>query len=193
MNKVQLFSLVSAAVLSTSAMAAQQYTTTFAPMNAEVSSNYLGKVGVAVPVTVLKTQGDKSQVRVEGWALAEYPSQLFIAPGQRIELASFDEEKAVKLDPKAGEKEVQGNIWVRASAEGWIETKSLTSDINGLWAQGKARLGQACSSCHGAPQANHFTANQWASQLPERGGRAGHTRAGSNALMFKYLQMHAKQ
>lgn len=62
-----------------------------------------------------------------------------------------------------------------------------------LWQQGKARHAEACSMCHAAPKADHFTANQWASVLPAKGGRTGHTRAGANAVMFKYLQAHAKK
>ena len=134
-----------------------------------------------------------AKVRIGGWSLKEYPSQIFKEAGLRIEYASFDEEKVVKLDGKSGEKTVQGNVWQKSTAEGWVPAKSLTKDINGLWKQGRERQQQACSSCHAAPAANHFTANQWASTLPERGGRVGHTRAGANALMFKYLQAHAKK
>lgn len=173
--------------------AAPQYTTSAVQINRAQNSDFLGKVAIASPVQVLEKKGDKAKVRISGWALQEYPSQIFSAPGVRIEYASFDEENAVKLNPKAGQETVQGNVWVKASAEGWINAKALTADANGLWKQGKARLGEACSFCHSAPTADHFTANQWASQLPERGGRAGHTRAGKNALMFKYLQEHAKK
>lgn len=98
----------------------------------------------------------------------------------------------MKLDPKAGEKTVQGNVWQRATATGWVPAKSLTGDLKGLWKKGEARELDACSSCHAAPKPAHFTANQWASQLPVRGGRTGHTRRGNNALMFKWLQEHAK-
>ena len=170
-----------------------QYTATPAQMDAKQNSGFLGTVAVAAPVTVLAKKGDRYQVRVEGWALKEYPSQIFKDAGLRIEYASFDEEGVVKLNAKAGEKTVQGNVWVRVSAQGWVDAKTITGDVNALWKKGKDRLGQACSSCHGAPAADHFTANQWASQLPVRGGRAGHTRAGANALMFKCLQEHAKK
>ncbi len=185
---------LAAAAFSTAVSAAQvQYTAEPVQINRSAKADYLGKVAVASPVTVLQKQGGKAKVRVEGWTLAEYPSQIFSEPGVRIEYASFDEENVVKVNPKAGEKTVQGNKWVRASAEGWIDAGALTGDLDGLWSKGRARLGQACASCHAAPAADHFTANQWASLLPERGGRTGHTRAGVNALMFKYLQTHAKK
>lgn len=186
--------LVAAACCAAGAVgAAPQYTTSAVQINRAQASDYLGKVAIASPVTVLAQKGGKAQVRISGWALKEYPSQIFAAPGVRIEYASFDEENVVKLDPKAGSQTVQGNEWVKATAVGWVDAQSLTGDIEGLWKQGKARLAAACSSCHGAPSADHFTANQWAGQLPERGGRAGHSRKGNNALMFKYLQEHAKK
>lgn len=161
-------------------------------VNAAPGSDYLGTLDVATPVTVLEKKGDMAKVRISGWSLKEYPSQIFKEAGLRIEYASFDEEKAVKLDGKSGEKTVQGNVWQKSSAEGWVPAKSLTKDIHGLWKQAAERHGDACSSCHGAPKADHFTANQWASQLPVRGGRTGHTRRGNNALMFKWLQENAK-
>ena len=167
------------------------YTAQPCEIEAKAGSDYLGTLTVATPVTVLKKSGDFTQVRIDGWTLQEFPSQLFKAANVRIEYASMDEEDAVKTDDKTV-KEVAGNPWVKASITGWVPTKALTADIKGLWKAGEDRLGQACASCHGAPAANHFTANQWASQLPERGGRTGHSRAGSNALMFKYLQEHAK-
>ncbi len=161
-------------------------------VNAAPGSDYLGTLDVATPVTVLEKKGDMAKVRISGWSLKEYPSQIFKEAGLRIEYASFDEEKAVKLDGKSGEKTVQGNVWQKSAAEGWVPAKSLTKHINGLWKQAAERHGDACSSCHGAPKADHFTANQWASQLPVRGGRTGHTRRGNNALMFKWLQENAK-
>lgn len=172
--------------------AEMQYTSERAVINAKPGTSLLGNLSVAAPVTVLETKDGQSKIRVEGWSLKEYPSQIFSTPGVRIEYASFDEEDAVKLNTEEKPVVVADNKWVKSSAEGWIPSKDLTPDINALWEQGKAREQQACSVCHPAPHADHFTANQWASLLPLKGGRTGHTRAGANALMFKYLQTHAK-
>lgn len=193
MKKFHVAVVLAAAMAGAAFAGPVQYTSASVQFNGSVASDYLGKLAVAAPVSVMQKKGDKVKVRVDGWALSEYPGQIFSAPGVRIEYASFDEEKAVKLNPAAGRQVVQGNEWVKASAEGWVDAAKLTSDLNGLWKKGKQRLADACSTCHGAPKADHFTANQWASQLPLRGGRAGHTRAGNNALMFKYLQEHAKK
>ncbi len=192
--KLQFAAALLVATFAAGAYAAPvQYTSEPVQINRTAKADYLGKIAAASPVTVLQKQGQKVKVRVEGWTLVEYPTQIFSAPGVRIEYASFDENNVVKTNPKAGEKVVQGNKWVKATAEGWIDARTLTSDLNGLWKKGAARHQQACSSCHAAPQPDHLTANQWASTLPERGGRVGHTRAGVNALMFKYLQTHAKK
>lgn len=184
--------LIISALLAAPTMAANVlYTAQPCEIEAKAGSDYLGTLAVATPVTVLQKKGDLVRVRVDGWTLQEFPSQIFKAANVRIEYASLDEEDAVKTDDKSV-KEVAGNPWVKAKVEGWVPAKALTANVKVLWQSGEARLGQACASCHGAPAANHFTANQWASQLPERGGRTGHSRAGANALMFKYLQEHAK-
>lgn len=193
MKKIFVTAALAATMSAAFGAAPVQYTEAALQVYGAVDSDYLGKVAVATPVSVIKKQAGKVKVKIQGWALSEYPAQIFAEPGVRIEYASFDEEKAVKLDPSAGRKVVQGNEWVRASAEGWVDAAAVTADVDALWAKGRQRLAEACSTCHGAPKADHFTANQWASQLPVRGGRAGHTRAGNNALMFKYLQEHAKK
>lgn len=181
-----------AMALAQAASAADVYTSASPEVNATAEGSYLGSLDVATPVEVLEAKGNQSKIRVSGWALKDYPSQIFKDAGLRIQYASFDEEGAVKLDPKGGEKTIQGNVWQKASAEGWVPTSSLTKDIGALWAEGEKRHKDACSSCHPAPHANHFTANQWASQLPAKGGRTGHSRAGNNAVMFKWLQENAK-
>lgn len=185
-----------AAGLAAAALTASAAETWYARPTLEVKANpgsdYLGTLDVASPVTVLEKKNGMAKVRIDGWSLKEYPSQIFQEAGLRIEYASFDEEKAVKLNAKGGEKTVQGNVWQKSSAEGWVPEASLTKDLDALWKAGAARHADACSSCHGAPKPEHFTANQWSSQLPVRGGRTGHTRRGNNALMFKWLQAHAK-
>lgn len=178
---------------SPAVFASTSYLTASTDLNANAQGTYVGKVDVAAPVQVLAKKDGMAKIRVSGWSLQEYPSQIFTKPGIRIENASMDEESAVKLDPKAGQKTVQGNVWVRSSAEGWVPADKLTADIKSLWAQGKERQAQACSVCHPAPHADHFTANQWSSLLPVRGGRTGHTRKGANQLMFRWLQEHARQ
>lgn len=103
--------------------------------------------------------------------------------GLRIQYAAFDEDGAVKLS--GAEKSVQGNAWQAASAEGWVPPAGLTQDLDGLWKKAEVRHADACSTCHGAPKASAHTANEWAGQLPKRGGRTGHSSAGANELMFK--------
>ena len=157
---MQIKQLLAAALIAAAvpaAFAAAGYLDQSVPVNGKATGDFLGKINVATPVEVLEKKGAQALVRVSGWSLKEYPSQIFKAPGVRIEEASFDEEKAVKLDPKAGEKTVQGNVWVRSSAQGWVPAKAITTNINTLWAQGKARclLDLPRSSCseslHGEP------------------------------------------
>ena len=171
---------------------ATDYLSQSTSINAALDGAYLGKATVASPVEVLERKDGQAHVRISGWTLKEYPGQIFTAPGVRIENASIDEVGALKLGASKSQN-VQGNDWVAASVEGWVPESKVTSDINALWTKAKARHADACSTCHAAPAADHFTANQWATLLPVKGGRAGHTRKGANELMFRYLQEHAKK
>jgi trimethylamine-N-oxide reductase cytochrome c-type subunit TorC len=189
MFKKILVTLVCAAPLV--AGAETLYTKTPVEINAKETSSLLGKLSILTPVDVIETKGDRTKVTVKGWALKEYPSQIFKDAGLRVEYGSFDEEESVKLEEKGG-KEVAGNEWVPASVTGWVPSAALTPDRAALLAEGKQKEAQTCSACHPAPEANHFTANQWASLLPVKGGRTGHTQAGGNAILFKYLQENAK-
>lgn len=111
--------------------------------------------------------------------------------GLRIQYAAFDEDGAVKLS--GAEKSVQGTPGrPRAQKAGCPPPAGLTQDLDGLWKKAEVRHADACSTCHGAPKASAHTANEWAGQLPKRGGRTGHSSAGANELMFKWLQAHAK-
>ena len=112
---MQIKQLLAAALIAAvvpAAFAATGYLDQSVPVNGKATGDFLGKINVATPVEVLEKKGAQALVRVSGWSLKEYPSQIFKTPGVRIEEASFDEEKAVKLDPKSGEKTVQGNVWV---------------------------------------------------------------------------------
>lgn len=121
-----------AAGLAAAALTASAAETWYAAQTLEVKANpgsdYLGTLDVASPVTVLEKKNGMAKVRIDGWSLKEYPSQIFQEAGLRIEYASFDEEKAVKLNAKGGEKTVQGNVWQKSSAEGWVPEASLTKD-----------------------------------------------------------------
>ena len=101
-----LFAAALSAALLQPAMAAPMWLNLTVPVNGTTAGDYLGKVTVATPVEVLQKKGSQALIRVSGWSLKEYPAQIFKEPGVRIENASFDEEKAVKLNPKAGEKTV---------------------------------------------------------------------------------------
>ena len=105
-----LFAAALSAALLQPAMAAPMWLNLTVPVNGTTAGDYLGKVTVATPVEVLQKKGSQALIRVSGWSLKEYPAQIFKEPGVRIENASFDEEKVVKLNPKAGEKTVQGNV-----------------------------------------------------------------------------------
>ncbi len=110
--------------------------------------------------------------------------------GLRIQYAAFDEDGAVKLS--GAEKSVQGTPGRPRAQKAGCPPAGLTQDLDGLWKKAEVRHADACSTCHGAPKASAHTANEWAGQLPKRGGRTGHSSAGANELMFKWLQAHAK-
>jgi hypothetical protein len=79
------------------ASSATLYTTGVLDFNKTTKGSYLGKIGAAVPVTVLKKQGSLSYVRISGWTLAEYPSMIFAEPGVRIEYAPLTKKVPSRL------------------------------------------------------------------------------------------------
>lgn len=184
---------LSAALLcfSAPAVAEELYTTGPAEICIKENISPLGTIAVATPVDVLDKKDGYTKVKVNGWVLKDYPAYVFKAPGVRIEYGVFEAKGAVASAYKDAE-DAAGNQWMKVSVMGWVSDKHLTSDIGSLWMKAQDRMMRVCSACHPVPEIRHFTANQWASQLLVRGAMVGHSRAGNNALMFKYIQEHAK-
>lgn len=93
--------LMTAAALLTmvgTASSATLYTTGVLDFNKTTKGSYLGKIGAAVPVTVLKKQGSLSYVRISGWTLAEYPSIIFAEP----DAAEYFVKNCEWIAPKPG-------------------------------------------------------------------------------------------
>lgn len=93
--------LMTAAALLTmvgTASSATLYTTGVLDFNKTTKGSYLGKIGAAVPVTVLKKQGSLSYVRISGWTLAEYPSMIFAEP----DAAEYFGKNCEWIAPKPG-------------------------------------------------------------------------------------------
>ena len=67
--------LIAAAVPA--AFAATGYLDQSVPVNGKTTGDFLGKINVATPVEVLEKKGAQALVRVSGWSLKEYPSQIF--------------------------------------------------------------------------------------------------------------------
>lgn len=93
--------LMTAAALLTmvgTASSATLYTTGVLDFNKTTKGSYLGKIGAAVPATVLKKQGSLSYVRISGWTLAEYPSMIFAEP----DAAEYFGKNCEWIAPKPG-------------------------------------------------------------------------------------------
>lgn len=192
---IKAASALSAVLICFSAPTASEelYTTGPAVICIKENLSPLGTIAVATPVDVLDKKDGYTKVKVNGWVLKDYPAYVFKAPGVRIEYGVFEAKGAVASAYKDAE-DAAGNQWMKVSVVGWVADNVLTDDVGSLWVKGQDRMMRICSACHPTPEVRHFTANQWASLLPERGAMAmvGHSRAGHNALMFKYIQEHAK-
>lgn len=176
---------------SAPAVSEELYTTGPAVVCIKENISPLGTIAVATPVDVLDKKDGYTKVKVNGWVLKDYPTYVYKAPGVRIRYGVFEAKGAVASAYKDVE-DAAGNQWMKVSVMGWVPDNLLTDDIGSLWKKGRDRMMRICSACHPVPEVRYFTANQWASQLPERGAMVGHSRSGRNALMFKYIQEHAK-
>lgn len=183
---------VSAALCFAMPLAAEElYTKEPAVICIKDNISPLGTIAIATPLDVLDKKDGYTKVKLNGWVLKDYPAYVFKAPGVRIEYGVFEAKGAVASAYKDAE-DAAGNQWMKVSVMGWVKNESLTGDVGSLWMKAQDRMLRVCSACHPVPEVRHFTANQWASQLPLRGAMVGHSRAGHNALMFKYIQEHAK-
>ena len=143
-------------------------------------------------VTVLGTEGDRVQVRLDGWEQEGAARVMYALPGHRILTASM--QPPAQAAVARGEMQtvaLTGQNWTEISLDGWVPRASLTADQSQLWTYADQTYQTACSVCHRANEPDEFTANQWIGQMQGMRDRSVITPE-QYRLVLRYLQLHAR-
>lgn len=177
-------------MLSASLFAKTQYATEVKPLYSDVeSTKVIGKLLPTAKVEILKVEGKRALVSIEGFQEEGKPAMYFV-PGKRILNAGFDAKAGVKFE-KINTLSIDGKTYHEAKVQVWTDSENLVDDVNTLYAKGKDMYEQNCSMCHGLHPVKEFTANQWPSMFKAMVGRTGIEKK-DYFLVIEYLQKNAK-
>lgn len=154
------------------------------------SSKVVGKLLPTTEVTILKKEGDRVLLSIEGYAPAGENIALYFVPNKRILNAGFSKNSGVKFE-KIGSTNADGKAFDKLKVQVWSENTDLSDDVKPLFAQAKDLFDQNCSMCHGLHQPKEFSANQWPSMFKSMAGRTGIDKK-DYQLVIQYLQKNAK-
>lgn len=172
------------------AFAQTQYATTVKPLYADAkSSKVIGKLLPTAEIEVIKIEGKRVLISIEGFQEDNKPALYYVA-GKRILNAGFDSKAGVKFE-KLDSQKVDGKTYNKSKVQIWTDNSDLTNDINALYAQAKGMYEQNCSMCHGLHSVKEFNANQWPSMFKAMAGRTGIDKK-DYFLVIEYLQKNAK-
>jgi nitrate/TMAO reductase-like tetraheme cytochrome c subunit len=151
----------------------------------------LGKVTTATELAVIKTLGEKTQVRINGWSAYGAETIIFKTIGKRIILALLN-DKAIKSIKKGKTQQDEYEAeWNESSIVGWVKTSDLTKEKDAIWTKANQLFTERCGGCHQSHPPHEFTANQWPNILKAMKDRAGLT-SDDQWLLTKFMQNHAK-
>ena len=156
--------------------------------DADPSGKFLG----ATKLTVVGRDGDKLQVRLEGWQIEGADSVFYQEQGQRVMQAVLaDDAIATVQQSDTIDDPETGQVWHAASLTAWIDEESLNKDLPELWQYSSNVFGNACAVCHVQPEPEHFLANQWIGNLKAM-KRFTSLTDDQYRLLLAYLQNHSK-
>lgn len=151
-----------------------------------------GKLLGGAPVTVAARDGDRVQMVLKGWQMADAPSVIYQSMGHRVMQAVLDDAAAaavIRGEPRTDAD--TGQVWVPAELTVWSDAAGMNTDRQAVWAYGQTAYQQACAACHVLPQQKHFTANQWVGTMKSM-RRFTSFSDDQYRLILAYLQNHSK-
>lgn len=156
------------------------------------STEAQGKFLGGAEVTVVKREGDKTQLTLNGWQTEGATSVVYQAKGQRVMMAVLSSEAAAKVTPGTPEKDADtGQTWTPVELTLWSDANGLNTDRAAVWAYSHKTFQTTCSACHVLPQQEHYTANQWIGTLKAM-RRFTSFSDDQYRLILAYLQNHSK-
>jgi mono/diheme cytochrome c family protein/cytochrome c553 len=160
--------------------------------NVEGSSPEQGKLLGGATVQIARRNGDKLQLVLKGWQMADAPSVVYQAKGHRVMTAVLadDAQSAIKRGTPETDADT-GQSWVPVEVTTWSSVSDLNTNRQALWDYSQATFQKTCSACHVLPQKDHFTANQWIGTLKAM-KRFTSFSDDQYRLVLAYLQNHSK-
>lgn len=151
-----------------------------------------GKLLGGAQVQVGSRNGDKLALTLKGWQLADAPTIVYQARGQRVMLAVLTDQAAEKVQRGTPQKDAETDqTWTPVELAVWADPVGMNTSRSDVWAYGKDVYQKSCSSCHVLPQQGHFTANQWIGTLKSM-RRFTSFSDDQYRLVLAYLQNHSK-
>ena len=159
--------------------------------DAKAGKGDIGQILAATHLKVLERSGDHLHVRIDGWQQDGVDRVIYELPGQRIFSATVSKDSTGLIKPiSTRTDESTGLVWHEVQMEGWVDKTALLDSIEPLWAYGAEMDHAACGTCHSAPAADHYLANQWIGTMKAM-ERFITLNKEQYRFLQKYLQMHA--
>ncbi|PNK60166.1 NapC/NirT family cytochrome c [Psychrobacter sp. FDAARGOS_221] len=152
-----------------------------------------GRIFPGVNASVVSSQNDMQQLKVEGFQQQGAEQVIYTAFGKRIVGAVLNDELLDKLEVNGDytlDKD-SNSQWRPVSITAWAKKDNLIDDVDGLWAYGNELNNAYCGGCHAVIPASHYTANQWAPIVEGMVGRTSLSESDQMVLTY-YLQNAAK-
>ena len=151
-----------------------------------------GKILPGAPLDILAVSGEMAHIRIEGWRQEDVDRVIYAEPGKRVLFASLSgaAQEAAQIHGDPVTIEETGQVWQKASVDGWIPVTNLTGATDKLWDYAGALYTANCALCHAAPHLNEFGANQWSGQFKSMVDSSNLLKEEAR-LVLTYLQLHA--
>ena len=151
-----------------------------------------GKLLGGARLAVLARDGDRIQVRLDGWQAVGAEQVFYAERGQRILLAVLGDAAMAAVSREAPvDDPATGQAWAQASLTGWIDGQGLHADLPALWGYAGDLFNASCATCHSLPHPDRYLANQWIGNL---NAMKRFTSLGDDQyrLLLAYLQNHSR-
>lgn len=162
----------------------------------EVVSLYLSQddtkvVGRLLPTNsfeILKEQGDKVYVKIQGFVNPKAPFVIYYNDTQRIIVAAFSKNTKLNFSKKDMTKD---DKWDRVSLEIWAEKKKFFKNDKEMLSRAKELFVNNCGICHALHKEKEFNANAWPSVFRSMVDRTAIEKK-DHWLVIEYLQKNSK-
>jgi len=150
-------------LLSTNLFAVDLYTTEDVNLVNEKDVN-LAIITKGTKIKVLKKNGDKSLIVVQGWSYEEEPNvEIFYEVGITVALAKLEEISLKNRNVLSKKEDEYEDLWLENKISGWIPSSKISGDFNSLWIKEASFASQRCGTCHGEPKIEAYDAVQFPS------------------------------